>query len=176
MPTSKSKQPDANRLNSEQTSGPLPIDGDATFRFNALIHAGDLDSEKLAAEYRQRYNPSSFHEHFLVDSLARQGWRLRQLRAVEGNIWEHAANIVLKENPVAGVTSVAAFRALLRIQRVMESCQDHYYRTMKELHRLQARQTQPSKATSKKLASFRQKAQTAPGMPPPTGPNPTEAA
>lgn len=156
MPTSKNVTDKP--LNSGKTTGPLPIDAHAAFRFNAQMRAIQQDPAELTAAYRERYNPSSFHEHFLVDSLVHKESRLRQLRAVEANIWEQAANIFLQETPAAA----AATRALLRIQRVMDSYQDNYHRTLKELERLRASQTRPSKAASAKLVPFRQNPQTPP--------------
>jgi hypothetical protein len=156
MPTSKTVT--ANRLKSKKATGPIPIEAHAGFRFNARLRAIHQDPAELTAEYREHYNPSGFHEHFLVDSLVHKESRLRQLRAVEAGIWEQATTIFQQETPAAAATT----RALVRIQRLLDSYQDNYHRTLKELYRLRASQTKPSKAASVKLVPFRQKPQTPP--------------
>jgi hypothetical protein len=156
MPTSKSVT--ANRQNSKKTACPIPIEAHAGFRFNARLRDIHQDPAELTAEYRKHYSPSTFHEHFLVDSLVHKESRLRELRAVEASIWEQAADVFQQESPA----TAAATRSLLRIQRLLDSYQDNYHRTLKELHRLQASRTKPSKAASAKLVPFRQKPQTPP--------------
>ena len=64
MPISKTVT--ANRLKSKKATGPIPIEAHAGFRFNARTRAINQDPAELMVEYRNHYNPSGFHEHFLA--------------------------------------------------------------------------------------------------------------
>src|ERR1700691_4837836 len=114
MPTAK--QTAANRMNSQKSTGPRTTEGKAASRYNALKHgiyattqimfdekAEDL--AELAAEYPQHPPPADPDQRFLVDTLVNNEWRLRRLRRVEAELWEHATNAFLAENTEAAACS-----------------------------------------------------------------------
>jgi hypothetical protein len=198
----------ANRRNTETTGTPQ---GQPASRYNAANHgivavhqimfdetAGDLTD--LAAEYHHQYSPADSTQRFLVDALIANEWRLRRLRRVEAELWEHATNIFMAANLEAPACSsgdafATASPTFERLQRIENSCERAYHRALKELQAKvgqalppanpdpQSQQAAPaaaappqpqqSKPTSAKLGSFRQNPQTASraaAQPPPATP------
>jgi hypothetical protein len=147
MPTAK--QTAANRMNSQKSTGPGATQGQAASRYNAAKHgidaqhqimfdetAGDL--AELAAEYHEHHSPADPGQRFLVDTLVNSEWRLRRLRRVEAELWEHATNAFLANNTEAPACSsgdafATASPTFERFQRVANSCERTYHRAMKEL-------------------------------------------
>ena len=93
-----SAQIEANRRNSQKSTGPRTGQGKAAARFNALktgIHAESLvipgenhaDLNTLTAEYHERFQPSTPEQRLLVDNLVANEWQLRRLRKVESQVW-----------------------------------------------------------------------------------------
>src|SRR5580700_3037945 len=199
------KQRAASRANSQKSTGPRSAEGKAVSRFNALKHGiyavhqimfdekpGDL--AELSAEYHELYNPVDAHERLLVDTLVHNEWRLRRMRRVEAELWQTAYNLFIVKNidttstcasGDAFATDSATFE---RLQRVANSCDRVYHRTLKELEVAQARrrrtpqpeaqspaaaapQPEQSKPASTSSASIRQTPQT----PPPAAPKPAPA-
>src|ERR1700723_249831 len=96
------------------------------------------DLAELAAEYHEHHSPANSKERFLVDTLVNNEWRLRRLRRVEAELWEHATNTFLAENiQVPACSSGDAFATdsatFERLQRVVNSCERNYHRVLKEL-------------------------------------------
>jgi len=190
------KQRAASRANAQKSTGPRTAAGKAVSRFNALKHAifavhqimfdeKPEDLAELAGEYHELYSPADAKQRFLVDTLVNNEWRLRRMRRVEAELWEHASNlfIVKNLNTTVTCTSGEAFATdsciFERLQRVVNSCERIYYRTLKELEVARANNPQPpqpeqSKPTSTSSASFRQNPQTAPPAQPDPGANPAE--
>jgi hypothetical protein len=207
MPTAK--QTAANRTNSQQSTGPRTTPGQAASRFNALKHgifattqimfdekAEDL--AELAAEYHELHNPADAGQRFLVDTLVNNEWRIRRLRRVDAELWEHATNIFMAANTEAPACSsgdafATAAPTFERLQRVVNSCERAYHRAHKKLeevaraHGLRSSKSEPkptaeptapqppqpeqSTPTSAKLGSFRQN----PKTPPPATPKTPDA-
>jgi hypothetical protein len=195
------KQTAANRMNAQKSSGPRTTAGKAVSRFNALKHgiyavhqimfdekAEDL--AELAAEYHEHHSPADADQRFLVDTLVHNEWRLRRMRRVEAELWEHASNLFIVKNLDTTVTctsgeAFATYSSTFeRLQRVANSCERVYHRALKELQRLQevalahglrpsqpeaepAAQPEQSKPTSGKMASVHQN----PKTPPPAAPD-----
>jgi hypothetical protein len=191
MPTAK--QIAASRANGQKSRGPttppLPSNGKANSKFNALkhgIHAQQQimftesadDPAELAAEYHELHRPANADERFLVDTLVNNEWRLRRLRCVEAELWRAATKLFLETHTVEAAASGNAFigsgPAFERLQRIVNSCERAYHRALKELVALaDARltpQAEEAKATSDSPGSFRQNPQT----PVPTAPEPPE--
>jgi hypothetical protein len=203
MPTAK--QTAANRMNAQKSTGPRTSAGKAASSYNALKHgifattqimfdekAEDL--VELAAEYHEHHAPADPDQRFLVDTLVNNEWRLRRLRRVEAELWDHATNIFMAQNTEApACTSGDAFdtasSTFERLQRIVNSCERAYHRALKQLqvaraHGLRsedpgaeseptpappaAPQPEQSTTTSAKMASFRQD----PKTPPPDAPEP----
>jgi len=206
---SSRKQRAANRANAQKSTGPRTAQGQAATRYNALKHgifaitqimfdetAEDL--AELAAEYHHQYSPANPKERFLVDTLIANEWRLRRMRRVEAELWEHATNAFLLKNiQVPACSSGDAFATaseqFLRLQRVINSCERNYHRALQELevaraHGLRSQepetspapaaaptpQPQQSTASSAKMGSFRQTPQTPPFASPDAPADPVE--
>src|SRR5271170_7181531 len=149
------KQTAANRLNAQKNTGPRTPAGKAVSRFNALKHgiyavhqvmfdekAEDL--AELAAEYHEQYNPANPNERLLVDTLVHNGWRLRRMRRVEADLWYRAYNTFVVKNIevtlkcTSGDAFVTDSSTFERLQRLVNSCERVYHRTLKDLERLQS--------------------------------------
>jgi hypothetical protein len=210
MPTPK--QTAANRTSSQKSTGPRTTGGQAASRYNPLKHGifattqimfdeSAEDLAGLAAEYHEHHSPAEPGQRFLVDTLVNNEWRLRRLRRVEAELWEHATNTFLAANTEAPACSsgdafATASPTFERLQRVANSCERIYHRALKELHHLKvgqmrspadvpdnpgpppgnaepAQPSQPkqSKAAPASSASFRQNPET----PPPAVPKPPDA-
>jgi hypothetical protein len=211
MPTAK--QSAASRANAQKSTGPRTTAGKAVSRFNALKHAiyavhqimfdeKAEDLADLAAEYHELYSPADAKERFLVDTLVTNEWRLRRMRRVEAELWLTASNAFLVKNIETTITCTSgdAFATdsviFERLQRVVNSCERVYHRTLKDLEVAQAHglprdlrsspsdagpvsepaaapQSEESKPTSTSSASFRENPKTPPSaatQPPPAPP------
>ena len=98
MPTEK--QIDANRRNSQKSTGPRTDSGKARSSMNALktgVHAEShciLGEDpavlaQLAAEYNAEFHPTSPRRRDLVDTLVHDEWQVRRLRRLETALWDH---------------------------------------------------------------------------------------
>ena len=103
------KQIEANRRNSQLSTGPTSQAGKAVCRMNALKTGIDAQSqiitgedpealERLTTQYYDRYQPQGPEEIALIDDAVSSDWLLRRLRKTEAQIWdrsstEHAANL-----------------------------------------------------------------------------------
>jgi hypothetical protein len=200
------RQRAASRANSQKSTGPRTAEGKAVSKFNALKHAifavhqimfdeKPEDLAELADEYHELYSPADSKQRFLVDTLVHNEWRLRRMRRVEAELWYRAYNACLVRNIETSLTCTSgdAFATdsstFERLQRVVNSCERIYHRTLRELdaaraHGLRTPQTDPeaapaspqapqaeqSKPTSTSSASFRQN----PKTPPPATPKPPD--
>jgi hypothetical protein len=209
MPTAK--QSAASRANAQKSTGPRTTAGKAASRFNALKHAiyavhqimfdeKAEDLADLAAEYHELYSPADAKQRFLVDTLVANEWRLRRMRRVEAELWLTASNAFLVKNIETTITCTSgdAFATdsstFERLQRIVNSCERVYHRTLKELevaraHGLRSSQPEPgpvsepaatpqpeqSKPTSTSSASFRKNPKTEPAAAPSAAPaSPTD--
>ncbi|MEO8371912.1 MAG: hypothetical protein ABI806_22185 [Candidatus Solibacter sp.] len=94
------KQLDANRRNSQKSTGPASFAGKAASSMNALktgIHAKSViitgekasDLQQLIDEYYAAYQPSNPVARGLVDDLIRTEWTLRRLDTSEASLWNY---------------------------------------------------------------------------------------
>ena len=115
---STQKQIDANRLNSQKSTGPRSTTGRDAVRFNALksgIHAesqvipGEDPAElaALAAEYHDRYLPGTPEVRDLVDTLVTSVWMQRRFRTLEAQLFQVSLNCVFREQK--GLTAAQAY-------------------------------------------------------------------
>jgi len=99
---SSQRQIEANRRNSQKSTGPTSVTGKAVSSMNALktgLHAESLvlpsenaaDLEELTQEYYQHHRPASPDARALVDDLIRCEWTLRRLDATETEMWQYQA-------------------------------------------------------------------------------------
>src|ERR1700721_2498513 len=144
------KQTAANRMNAQKASGPRTPTGKALSRFNALKHGiyavhqimfdeKPEDLAELSAEYHEHHSPADSDQRFLVDTLVHNEWRPRRPRRVEAGLWQTASNAFLVKNIETTITCTSgdAFATdsatFERLQRIVNSCQRIYHRTLKEL-------------------------------------------
>ena len=187
MPTLS--QIEANRRNSQKSTGPRSSEGKAISRFNALKSGVNAKSqvipgedasalEALAADYHQQFQPATPLECFLVDSLVNADWQLRRLRRVEAQLWGFHTDAAkdetdgIDEDYPLGHVFQRGIDAFNRLQRRIDSTERSYYRALKELQRCQAgRTTGPPEPVPEELASFSQDPE-----PPPPHPSPAPVA
>ena len=92
------RQIEANRRNSEKSTGPTSVTGKAVSSMNALktgIHAKSLvlpsekvaDLEQLIDEFYQSHQPTTPDARSFVDDLIRCEWTLRRLDTAETQMW-----------------------------------------------------------------------------------------
>jgi hypothetical protein len=97
---STQKQIEANRRNSQHSTGPRTPAGKAASRGNAMrsgIYAESLAIrgedpgalQQLTAEYFREYHPVTARERDLVDAIVRNEWILRRMGLVEAELWNH---------------------------------------------------------------------------------------
>ena len=112
-PMSSQLQIEANRRNSQKSTGPRTAAGKAIASQNALgsgiyaesetirdENASDLDS--LAAAYYARFHPAAPEQRCLVDILVHSEWTLRRLRRAEAQLWDRMS---IGANPPSTKTS-----------------------------------------------------------------------
>src|ERR1035437_4380122 len=97
------RQIEANRRNSEKSTGPTSVTGKAASSMNALksgIHAKSLvlpsekvaDLEQLIDEYYQHHRPASPEARAFLDDLIRCEWTLRRLDTAESQMWQYQSD------------------------------------------------------------------------------------
>lgn len=98
MSNTSSKQTKANQQNALKSTGPKTPAGKAASKLNALKHGllsqetvlptEDADTlDKLAKELREELQPVGQLEHFLVDRIVSNMWRLKRLHRIETGLF-----------------------------------------------------------------------------------------
>jgi len=96
------RQIEANRRNSQKSTGPTSVTGKAASSMNALksgIHAKSLvlpseklaDLEQLMEDYYQRHQPDSPEARLYLDEVIHCEWLLRRYRTAETQMWQYQA-------------------------------------------------------------------------------------
>jgi hypothetical protein len=149
------KQIEANRRNSQSSTGPRSAVGKAAVRFNALKSGIDAASQLIpgedpdvfnsfAAEFTASCNPAGAREQELVDQMIDDAWRLRRLRKAETQQWTKSISRMEArsgEYPVETRLADACFNceaSLTHIQRMVASIKRSYRQTSADLDKLQA--------------------------------------
>ena len=149
------RQIEANRRNSQNSTGPRSPEGKAVSRFNALtsgIHAqsqvipGEDPAEltAVASAYHDEFQPATPLECFLVDALIRADWQLRRLHRVEAQLWNseiaraQKADDAPHEPALLGLVYRSALDVFTRLQRRIDSAERAYYRALAQLQRRRA--------------------------------------
>ena len=158
---SSQAQIDANRLNSQNSTGPTSPEGKAASSLNALksgIHAEShiirgedpeaLDA--LTAAFLLHHRPADPNQLALVDTLIAAEWAQRRLRRIEAELWAyqiecldknltHAEwnDLSIQHNAPVGHSYQNALEAFSRLQRRIEYTNRMYLRTLKALQDLQ---------------------------------------
>jgi hypothetical protein len=165
-PMATSHQIEANRLNSQKSTGPRTPEGKAASSQNALKSGLDADSQfvigensdefaALQYEYIARFQPFTPEERFHVDTLIRNEWILRRLFRAEAHLWEyHVIRADRSEGTPLGAALMAADQVFRRLQRRITLVERSYKDAFAELERLQrARTPLASPATSPQTQS-----------------------
>jgi hypothetical protein len=148
------KQIEANRRNSQKSTGPTSDPGKAAVRFNALKSGIDAASilipgenpdqfRTLAEEFTDTWQPADASERELVDHLLEDSWRLRRLRAAESQMWTRSIEgrrTVRRHNPRTefGDAYAGHCDTFGRLQRLVASIKRTNHQTTLDLQRLQA--------------------------------------
>jgi hypothetical protein len=147
------KQIEANRLNSQKSTGPRSAEGKAASRMNALKSGIDAKSqiirgekaanlEALKSEYYGRFHPTAPEQRMLVDTLIDAEWLLRRFRVCEAQLWEQGAQFAMRPNDEIEIGQ--AFHGnsdyFARLQRRIDTAHRNYRNALHELERLQGEQ------------------------------------
>src|SRR5689334_12079356 len=181
------RQIEANRRNSQRSTGPRSPERKAASRFNALksgitakaqVIPGEDPAElqALADGYTREWAPQTYLERFLVDSLVRADWLLRRLSRLEAELWTHEIEATRaltfstldEDSPIGDVYSRNC-DAFTRLQRRIDSTERSYYRALSQLRR-------PSQGRGDSDVDGRGPAPDRGPVPPPHEPAPAPAA
>src|SRR5215467_11184274 len=150
------KQIEANRRNSQLSTGPTSQAGKAVCRMNALKTGIDAQSQiitgedpealgRLTTQYYDRYEPQGPEEVALIDDAVSSDWLLRRLRKTEAQIWdrsstEHTANLFKWGQKPEKFPLAAAFldeqKAFERLQRRISAVERSLRAALETLARL----------------------------------------
>ena len=146
-------QIEANRRNSQKSTGPRTAAGKAVSSQNALgsgIYAESetirdenaSDLQALAASYFARFHPEAPEQRCLVDILVHSEWTLRRLRRAEAQLWEQNADwsepsIAENPHPLGRALSYDGSKVFARLQHRITASQRNYERALKQLLHLQ---------------------------------------
>jgi hypothetical protein len=149
-------QIEANRLNAQHSTGPRSREGKAAIRFNALKTGIDAQSQVipgedpaalalLAAEYYDRYHPSTPEVRALVDTLIAAEWLQRRFRTLEAQLWQF--NIRGLCHPVKGLEMAQVCDPdcdeFKHLQRRIDAADRTYHRTLLALQKIEPLAPQP---------------------------------
>jgi len=153
---STQKQIEANRLNSQKSTGPRSVEGKAAVRFNAFKSGIDAQSQvipgedpaalaALAAEYHDQYQPATPAARALVDILINAEWLLRRFRTLEAQIFQFSITRVFQEEE--GLQAAQAYDrdgdTLDRLQRRINAVERSYHRALVALQKIESSAPQP---------------------------------
>jgi hypothetical protein len=155
-------QINANRLNSQKSTGPITPEGKAATSLNALktgIHARShiipgedrAELEALATAFHLQFQPADPNQFALVDTLIAAEWTQRRLRRIEAELWSSRdesldpTHAEISDNPpdptspfpALGHSYPDAIDPFLRIERRIDATNRLYLRTLKVLQDLQ---------------------------------------
>jgi len=150
------RQIEANRFNAKKSTGPRTAEGKSRSRMNALKSGIDAQAETiptedpaalqaLAAEYLERFYPTTPDQRHLVDTLIRTDWLRRRLARAEAQMWQWEMQDPPETRKLLalGYALDCAAEQLARLQRRIDSLDRSYQRALRELERLRAAQPDP---------------------------------
>jgi hypothetical protein len=153
-------QIEANRRNSQHSTGPLTIEGKAASSMNALKSGIDAessvitgeDSAALGALTQQFYHdcqPQTAIESSLVDDIIHQAWLLRRFARIDAEIidYEIRSNTYPSHDAPAGLAFIRSSNHQSRLQRRIHDSHRLKLQAIKELERIQAARPQPQSQT-----------------------------
>ena len=161
-------QIEANRRNSQKSTGPTSPEGKAASSLNALksgIHAGShvirgedpVELQALTAEFLLHHRPADPNQRALVDTLIAAEWTQRRLRRIEAQLWEYQVECLdnnlspaeyldesIQHNSPLGHSYQNALEAFSRLQRRIECTNRMYLRNLAVLQDLQKSSPPPA--------------------------------
>ena len=150
------KQIEANRLNSQKSTGPRSVEGKAAASQNSLksgIYAKSQiifsetaeNLESLRDEYFHQYRPWTPAQRALVDILIDCEWLLRRFRAVESNLWNEAIDSCTIPKKSFELTQGyrRCYSQLEGLQKRINTAQKNWRTALQDLKRLQAEEPEP---------------------------------
>jgi hypothetical protein len=151
------RQIEANRRNSQESTGPTSVTGKAVSSMNALktgIHAKSLilptedrsELDRLTAEYYQHYRPASPKARVLLDEIVYCEWTLRRLRVAETQLWLYGHQAVYKPDDKfpLGQSCMKDARQFNQLQWRVDSTRRALHRNFQALEQLQAAVPNPT--------------------------------
>ena len=157
----------ANRLNSQQSTGPRTPEGKAVSSQNAFKSGLDADSQfcygedradfyRLQVEYFTRFSPQSPEERFHVDTLLRSEWSLRRLFRAEAHLWEfNTTHASRRDGAPLGEGFNNSSPVFMRLHRRITLFEKSYEASLTKLKELQeariASSEVPARATEEEL-------------------------
>ena len=144
------KQIEANRRNARKSTGPRTLEGKALVRLNAIktgIYAqaevftpseDPNDLAALAAEYHERFSPTTPEQCFLVDTLVSDDFLLRRFRRIEGELLTEAARDITGDFYTLGEAYGMKCDTLDRLQRRINATRKSYLKSLEALNKLRA--------------------------------------
>jgi hypothetical protein len=146
------KQFEANRRNSQHSTGPKSPEGKAAVRMNALRHGlrarsvvlpGENPEEfsQLCDDLEVEWHPQSRTEQFYLEQMAVSQWKLTRMEVVEVNIFKDT-DASTKQLPMLD----RLWQAECRLER-------SYSRAQRELERLQKSRRSPDPAPEEPAAA-----------------------
>ncbi len=147
-------QVNANRLNSQKSTGLRSPEGKAAASLNALKSGIDAHSqiipgedpaelEALTEAFLAHFHPADLNQLSLVDTLIAAEWTQRRLRRIEAQVWTCRVECLHESdqhNSPLGQAYLNTVDPITRIQRRIDSTNRLYLRTLKALQDLQAAQ------------------------------------
>ena len=168
----------ANRLNAQKSTGPRTPEGKAASSFNALKHGMDAAStvipgedpaeyERLAAGYRESFNPESPLEEFHVNTLIRCDWQKRRLQRTETKLYRAllAEGATPEDLDIAILRDSPTAKLLQKVFAQIASLDRSFFRALNDLRRINReyqellaarQQTEQAAARARQSASFLQ--------------------
>jgi hypothetical protein len=146
-------QIEANRRNSQLSTGPRTAAGKATSSRNAtrsgiyaesvlLIGEDPAEFAALAREYEDSCRPVGPRERAVVDTLIHTDWLLRRVRLLETQDWNSELEQIYEGAEILTYALLNAHdeiaERLERIQRRLTALDRIYHRALADLHRLQS--------------------------------------
>jgi hypothetical protein len=163
--------------NAQKSTGPRTPEGKAASSFNALKHGIDAAStvipgedpaeyERLAAGYRQQFNPQSPLEEFHVSTLIRCDWQKRRLQRTEAKLYRAllAEGTTPEDLDIAILRDSPTAKLLQKVFSQIASLDRSFFRAVNDLRRIDRerqdalaarRQAEQAAARARRSASFR---------------------
>ena len=142
---------EANRRNSQLSPASRTLKSAINPKALVILGEDPAELEAMTVGYHQEWQPTTYLERFLVDSLIRTDWLLQRLSRVEAELWAHdienARTSVFHKldlrAPVGDIYS-RSYERFTRLQRRIDSTERSYYRALTHLQRLKVPPASPA--------------------------------